>query len=94
MGSITVPQYDYGHPKNEDYAYDLARQRKVDMETARPMSEFGKHIAETLTIANEAARIHIRLGRQQFADEVKRIAGRAEPTAVAQIMDLCERELK
>ena len=31
MGSITIPRYEYGHPKNEDYAYDVARQRGVDM---------------------------------------------------------------
>lgn len=30
MGSITLPEYDYGHPKNEDTAYDNARQDKVD----------------------------------------------------------------
>ena len=32
MGSISLPKYDYGHPKNEDTAYDNARQDKVDAE--------------------------------------------------------------
>ena len=35
MPSITIPQHDFGHPKNEDYAYDLARQRKVDMDDVK-----------------------------------------------------------
>lgn len=31
MGSITIPEYPYGHRKNEDYAYDRHR----DMQTMR-----------------------------------------------------------
>lgn len=32
MGSISLPEYGQGHPKNEDTAYDNARQDKVDAE--------------------------------------------------------------
>lgn len=35
MGKVVIPDYEYGHPKNEDYAYDVERQRKVDEEDDR-----------------------------------------------------------
>ena len=60
MGSITIPEYDYGHPKNEDYAYDTARQRKDDMEptpTREPMSDLGKHLFDQMQLVNDGQRI-------------------------------------
>ena len=32
MSKIVIKDYEYGHPKNEDYAYDVERQRQVDAE--------------------------------------------------------------
>ena len=87
MPSIGITEYPYGHPRNEDYAYDLYRQRKVDMEPSE-MSDMGKQIFETLQIANEAARIHIKLGRQQMALEFSRCKNMEEVAA------LCAKEAK
>lgn len=63
------------------------------------MSPIGQNLAETLMLANEAARIHIKLGRQQFAEEVKRIAGtwaahKPADVVVQEIIALCNKEVK
>lgn len=64
-----------------------------------PMSDMGKQIFSTLTLANEAARIHVKLGRVQFAEEVRRIVGtwaarKPADTVVQEIIELCNREAK
>ena len=50
------------------------------------MSEYGKQIFDTLNLANESARIHIKLGRQQMALEFTRCKDMTE------VAELCKRE--
>lgn len=83
MGSITIPTYGHGHPKNEDYAYDLARQRKVDMEQDS---------------VNAPAEIYTNVRRKAFS-EVAEIIGtlsvRKPPMQVInELIALCRKEVK
>ena len=107
MGSFTIPQYPYGHPKNEDYAYDVARQRKVDMEQDQrdgagnpqpPMSDLGKHLFEQMALINDGQRIAAKLGRQQMArDVVGWIHANAHllgGAPIESLLALCNKELK
>lgn len=61
--------------------------------------DLATQIFDNLNVANEAARVHIRLGRQQAFEEVKRIAGtwaarKPADQVVQEIIELCTRELK
>ena len=60
------------------------------------MSEMGKHIFSTLTLANEAAKIHIQLGREQMALAVMQCwKDCANPSdALDAIIVLCREEAK
>lgn len=48
----------------------------------KPMIAFGKELFSTLTLQNEVARIHIKLGRQQMALEFSRCQSMTEVAAL------------
>ena len=78
---------------------DAALQMARTLDPRRCRVKVGKELFANLTLANEAARVHIKLGRQQFAEEVKRVIGTmaARKPAMEIIMelhDLCEWERK
>ena len=61
------------------------------------MSDLGAQLFETLTVANEAARTHILIGRKQFAEDVHRIIGtmaarKPSEQVIQELIELCDAE--
>lgn len=63
------------------------------------MSPLGQHLFEQAAILNQAASVHIKLGREQFCEEVRRILGTASArkpldVVVQELIELCNQEVR
>ena len=81
-----------------DEEYDF-RSQQESFNRSDFMSDLSKELFSTVDLFNNAARIHIKLGRAQFCEEVRRIIGTASarkpfPEVINELIALCNREVK